>query len=221
MPTLTLPRTFGSRVGATAVLTALTAAGATFLAAPAATALGEGGDIRIHRVGVPVGVPNDNPTVCRFYLDAVNFDTLRAIGYTIQAQPPLPTSATVTGVVALGDGVGHTEPMVLADGQYKLVWTVGATPRQKIFRVNCRDVDNLGVGAPGPNRPIVDPGIGDVVQNGVAAAAPQGAVQAGAGGLASRVAAFSPLAGAAAVGLAVVGGAAYFRLARRRPHRVA
>jgi lysozyme family protein len=111
--------------------------------------------------------------------------------------------------------------MVLADGQYKLVWTVGATPREKIFRVNCRDENNLGAGAQGPHRPIVDPGTGNGVQHGVAAAAPQGAVQAGAGGLAPRAAAFSPLTGAAAVGLAVVGGAAYFRLVRRRPHRVA
>ncbi|MGX4693115.1 hypothetical protein [Streptomyces sp. JNUCC 63] len=234
MPTLTLPGTFGSRIGATAALTALTAAAATLLTAPVAMALGEGGDIKVHRVGVPVGVPRDDPAVCRFYLDAVNFDMLRAIGYTIQAQPPLPTSAAVTGVVALGDGVGHTEPLVLADGQYKLVWTVGATPREKIFRVNCRDGHGRHEGARGPGGQIddqgrgnADPGRGNDHQHGAAAAGrdssegPKGAVHAGAGGLASTAAAFSPLTGTATVGLVVVGGAAYFRLVRRRPHGVA
>ncbi|PZG85509.1 hypothetical protein C1I97_33575 [Streptomyces sp. NTH33] len=229
MPTLTLPRTFGSRIGATAVLTALTAAGATWLAAPAAMAQGEGGDIRIHRVGVPFGVPKDDPVVCRFYLEAVNFDSLGAIAYTIQAQPPLPTSATVNGTIALGAGVGRTEQLVLTDGQYKLIWAVGTTPnREKLFRINCRDDHDRREGAPGPGgHQIEDPGRGDGDHRGGAAAGhdsgggPRGAVHAGAGGLAPTAAAFSPLTGAAAVGLVVVGGAAYCRLARRRPHRVA
>ncbi|WP_112469810.1 hypothetical protein [Streptomyces triticisoli] len=232
MPTLTLPRTFGSRTGATAALTALTAVGATWLAAPVAVAQGGGGDIRIHRVGVPFGVPKDDPVVCRFYLEAVNFDSLGAIPYTIQAQPPLPNSLTSGGTIALGAGVGRTEPLVLADGQYKLLWSVTTASdvirKEKLFRINCRDDHDRREGAPGPGgHQIEDPGRGDGDHRGGAAAGrdsgggPKGAVQAGAGGLASRVAAFSPLAGAAAVGLAVVGGAAYFRLVRRRPHSVA
>ncbi|MFE9170301.1 hypothetical protein ACFYNZ_12375 [Streptomyces kebangsaanensis] len=229
MPTLTLPRIFGSRVGVTAALTALTAAGATWLAAPVATALGEGGDIRIHRVGVPFGVPKDDPVVCRFYLEAVNFDSLGAIAYTIQAQPPLPTSATVNGTIALGAGVGRTEPLVLADGQYKLIWTVGTTPgKEKLFRINCRDDHDRREGGPGPGgHQIEDQGRGDGDHRGGAAAGrdngggPKGAVHAGVGGLAPTAAAFSPLTGAAAVGLVVVGGTAYFRLVRRRPHGVA
>ncbi|MGQ4418266.1 hypothetical protein ACN6LA_004880, partial [Streptomyces sp. SAS_269] len=47
MPTLTLPRTF-SRAGATVLLTALAAAGASWVVAPGAAAQGENGDIRIH-----------------------------------------------------------------------------------------------------------------------------------------------------------------------------
>ncbi|MFC4330524.1 hypothetical protein ACFPC0_22610 [Streptomyces andamanensis] len=223
MPTLTVPRTLGSRVGAAAALTALTAAGATWLAAPVAMAQGEAGDIKIHRVGVPFGVSKDDPVVCRFYLDAVNFDVLPTIGYTIQAMPPLPTSATVTGTIALAAGAGHTDPLGLADGQYKLVWTVAGVPKEKIFHVNCRDDDGRKEGAQGPGGQIEDqgrgngeqhsgPGAGQGGQNGQG---PKGGVHAGGGGLASA-AAYTPVAGAAAVGLVVVGGVAYLRLNRRR-----
>ncbi|GAA0910415.1 hypothetical protein [Streptomyces thermoalcalitolerans] len=227
MPTLTSLRTFGSRIGATAALTALTAAGATWLAAPAAMAQGEGGDIRIHRVGVPFGVPKDDPVVCRFYLEAVNFDSLPSIAYTIQAQPPLPTSATVNGTIALGAGAGHTEPLVLTDGQYKLIWSVDGTTREKLFRVNCRDEQERREGAHGPGGRIEDQGRGHDQQNGVASTGhdndggPKGAVHAGAGGLAPVAAALSPLTGAAAVGLAAAGGAAYVRRARRQLHGAA
>lgn len=222
MPTLTPLRTFGSRIGATAALTALTATGAAWLAAPVAMAQGEGGDIRIHRVGVPFGVPKDDPVVCRFYLEAVNFDSLPSIAYTIQAQPPLPTSATVNGTIALGAGVGHTEPLVLADGQYKLIWNVDGTTREKLFRINCHDEQEKREGAHGPGGRIEDQNHGNNQQNSTAAAGrdhdggPKGAVHAGAGGLAPVAAAFTPLTGAAAVGLAAVGGAAYFRRQVRR-----
>ncbi|MGV9253237.1 hypothetical protein [Streptomyces sp. NPDC003697] len=166
MPTSTLPRTTGARAGA-AALTVLTAAGATWLAAPAAMAQGEAGDIKIHRVGVPFGVSKDDPVVCRFYLDAVNFDTLTSVAYTIQAQPPLPTQAMVNGTIALAGGAGHTDPLGLADGQYKLMWTVpsngnvAGSVREKIFRVNCRDEDQRHDGALGPASQIADPGRGN------------------------------------------------------------
>ncbi|MGW2641502.1 hypothetical protein [Streptomyces sp. NPDC001348] len=162
MPTLTLPPAVGTRLGA-AVLTVASAAGATWLATPAAMAQGEAGDIRIHRVGVPFGVSKDDPVVCRFYLDAVNFDSLPSVAYIIQAQPPLPTSATVTGTIALGpgSGAGHTDPLGLADGQYRLTWTAGNTPREKIFRVDCHDGRDAGrPGSPG------DPGGNGAAGNG-------------------------------------------------------
>ncbi|MFF4488534.1 hypothetical protein ACFY0F_18900 [Streptomyces sp. NPDC001544] len=162
MPTLTLPPALGTRLGA-AALTVLSAAGATWLATPTAMAQGEAGDIRIHRVGVPFGVSKDDPVVCRFYLDAVNFDSLPSVAYLIQAQPPLPTSATVTGTIALGpgSGAGHTDPLGLADGQYRLTWTAGNTPREKIFRVDCHDGRDAGrPGAP------ADPGGNGAAANG-------------------------------------------------------
>src|SRR3954469_59784 len=124
MPTLLPPPTVGTRLGA-AALTVLTAAGATWIATPTALAApGDGADIRIHREGVPFGVSKDDPVVCRFYLDAVNFDVLTTIAYTITPQPPLPTAATVTGSIQLAGGAGHTDPLGLADGQYKVTWII-------------------------------------------------------------------------------------------------
>ncbi|MFF3987177.1 hypothetical protein [Streptomyces sp. NPDC001601] len=157
MPTLTLPRTVGSRAGATVLLSALAAAGASWVAAPNAVAQGENGDIRLHRVGVPFGVSKDDPVVCKFYLDAVNFDILAQIGYTITPQPPLPTAATVAGSIQLAGGAGHTDPLGLADGQYRLAWIVDGARKEKVFRVNCHDGrqdDPQGQnGQNGPNGP--------------------------------------------------------------------
>ncbi|GHF80474.1 hypothetical protein [Streptomyces thermodiastaticus] len=221
MPTLT-PRTLGSRVGATAALTALTLAGATWLAAPVAKAApGDAGDIRIHRVGVPYGVPKDDPVVCKFYLEAANFGELTTVGYTIQAQPPLPSSATVTGAIALGlnSGAGHTDEMTLADGQYRLTWTIGSNPKEKIFRVNCHQ-DGRHHG--GSDRPTED-GHGEHGGAGEHGGpyGPKGGVHAGGGGLVDTAQAFSPVAAAGAVGLVVTSTVAYLRLVRRRPRRAA
>ncbi|GHI08866.1 hypothetical protein AQI88_11510 [Streptomyces cellostaticus] len=231
MPTLTLPRTF-SRAGATVVLTALAAAGASWVAAPTAAAQGENGDIRIHRVGVPFGVSKDDPVVCKFYLDAVNFDVLPAIAYTITPQPPLPTSATVSGTIQLAGGAGHTDPLGLADGQYRLTWIVAGAPREKIFRINCHDGKQDGAHGPGQIEDHQhddqrgdqhDDQHGDAAwsQGGDHNDGPKGAVHAGGGGMVDTTGAFSPVAAAAAVGLVAVSGAVYVRLIRRRPHGAA
>ncbi|MFF3742224.1 hypothetical protein [Streptomyces sp. NPDC002566] len=139
MSSMMLPSAAGTRLGVTA-LAVLGAAGATWLAAPTAVAApGDGADIRIHNERVPFGVSKDDPVVCRFYLDAANFGELTTVAYTIEAQPPLPTAATVTGSITLAGGAGHTDTLGLADGQYRLTWTVvgGSGPREKVFRVNC------------------------------------------------------------------------------------
>ncbi|MGW0084891.1 hypothetical protein [Streptomyces sp. NPDC003393] len=227
MPTLTLPRILGSRVGAAAAATALTVVGAPWLGAPSAVAQ-TNGDIRIHRLGVPFGVPKDDPVVCRFYLEATNFGDEMSITYRIEPQPPLPTGDGYNGSITLAGGVGHTEPLGLANGQYRLTFPSPPTqtiptPTEKIFRVNCHD-DNRhdggqganGFGAPGRDDQHGGPGAdrGDPLP-------PRGGVHAGGGGLADTAQAFSPVAGAAAVGLVVVSAAAYVRLIRRRPHGAA
>ena len=226
MPTHTSPRAFGSRAGATVVLAALAAVGSSWVAAPNAAAQGENGDIRVHSVGVPYGVTRDEPVVCKFYLDAVNFDILPNIPYIIQAQPPLPSAATVTGVITLAGGAGHTDVIGLTDGQYKLTWVAAGAVKEKLFRVNCHDRHDEGHG---PGGQIEDhdhhqdhheqdgPGWGRRDDNDP----PRGGVHAGGGGLLDTAAAYSPVAAAGAVGLAAVGGAVYVRRNRRRPHGAA
>ncbi|MFF9818843.1 hypothetical protein [Streptomyces sp. NPDC014006] len=222
MPTLTLPRPFGSRAGAAAVvLTALAASGASWVAAPAAVAQGENGDIRIHRERgrdheTRYDGSREDSVVCRFYLDAVNFDGLPSVAYTIVPQPPLPTAATTTGTIPLAGGAGHTEVLGLADGQYKLTWTAG-TLKEKVFRVRCPERGNR---APGPGR------IEDREQRGDAAwgrdqNGPRGGVHAGGGGLVDTAAAYTPVTASAGVGVVAIGAAVYFRMMRRRNHGAA
>ncbi|ANP54127.1 hypothetical protein J2Z21_005415 [Streptomyces griseochromogenes] len=235
MSTQTLPRTF-SRAGAVVAFTAFAAAGASWVAAPPAAAQGENGDIRVHRVGVPFGVSKDDPVACRFYLDAVNFDILPNIAYIIQAQPPLPTTATVTGIIQLTGGAGHTDVLGLADGQYKLTWVTAGAPKEKVFRINCHDGKQDGAQGPGQiedHQPDHqqdpqgdhrdddhrdDSGWG---QGGDRDDGPKGGVHAGGGGMVDTTEGFSPVAAAAAVGLVSVCCAVYVRLIRRRPHGAA
>ncbi|MEV4230014.1 hypothetical protein AB0J81_23520 [Streptomyces bobili] len=192
MPTSSRPR--GS-----ATLTALAAGGALLLGAPNAAAVGENGDVKVHTVGTAVRAQANQPKICKFYLDAFNFDTAPGINWTITPQSAQAgTSATLSGVVTLANGAGVTENLMLPAGQYRLAWTVVgggiSTASPKVFELDC------------PNRPHHPSG-------------PHGGPPAGGGGLA-RDAAFTPVAGAAAVGLAAVGGVAWFRL-RRRSHGAA
>ncbi|MEU6402682.1 hypothetical protein [Streptomyces sp. NPDC046985] len=232
MPTLTLPGSTGARSWAAAALTAsaaVTAVGATWLAAPAAMAQGEAGDIKIHRVGVSYGAAQDDPMVCRFYLDATGFGALRTIGYRVQAMPSPPAGAAVKGAVPLAAGTGHTGQLSLADGQYKLVLAVAGPPREKIFRVDCRDAgrQNGAQGpngkAQGPNGKAQDPGRGQGGGPGAhrAQGGPLGGVYAGGGGLADAAQAFSAVAGAGAVALVMVSAVMYLRMIRRRSHGAA
>ncbi|MEU0674121.1 hypothetical protein ABZ330_14715 [Streptomyces sp. NPDC006172] len=217
-----LPSAAGTRLGVTA-LAVLGAAGATWLAAPtAAAAPGDGADIRIHSERVPYGVSKDDPVVCRFYLDAVNFGEVTTVAYTIEAQPPLPTAATVTGSITLAGGAGHTDTLGLADGQYRLTWTVvgGTGPREKVFRVDCDDERKHS----GNNGPQADRGhdpASPISDGGHSSGGPKGGVHAGGGGLFDTMQAYTPLSAAAAVGAVVVGGAAYVRMSRRRSHGAA
>ena len=219
MPTLTSPRAFGSRAGATVLLAALGIAGASWVAAPTAAAIGENGDIRIQPVGMHSNDTDDAPVVCKFTLEAVNFDALPTIAYTITPLPPLPTAATTTGTVQLGGGTGRTETIGLADGRYTLTWVVTGATKTKIFRVNCHGRRHEERHDPGgrisdDHRDDGAWGRGDHYD-------PRGGVHAGGGGLIDTAAAYSPVAAAGVVGLTAVGGAVYLRRNRRRPHGAA
>jgi hypothetical protein len=192
MPTSSRPR----RV---ATLTALAAGGAVLLGAPSAVAApGDNGDVKVHMAGTAVPARANQPKVCKFYLDAFNFDVAQGINWTIAPQSAQAgTTTTLSGSVTLANGAGVTENLMLPSGHYKLTWVVvdgNGAGKHKVFKVDC------------PNRPNVPGG-------------PNGGPPAGGGGLA-RDAAFTPVAGAAAVGAAAVGGVAWFRL-RRRSHGAA
>lgn len=174
------------RVAAYAVLAA---AASTLLVTPTAVAApGDNGDVKIHAVGTPATDPADEPKVCKFYLAAFNFDTVEAISWTIKPQPLVPIVPALSGTLTLQVGAGASAPISLPDGQYKLTWTIvggSGAGKEKVFKVDCPD----------------DP-------------PPNGGPPAGGGGLA-RDDAFTPVAGAAGVGLAAVGGVAWLRFRRR------
>ncbi|MET9439533.1 hypothetical protein [Streptomyces sp. NPDC006610] len=179
-----------------ATLAALAVAGSAFVAVPTAVAApGDNGDIKIHSVGTPADDPRNEPKVCKFYLAAFNFDTIQQVAWTIQTQPLDPNGATRTGALTLVTGTGRSPDLSLPDGTYKLTWTFAGqqgAAKQKVFKVDC------------PTDP---------------SAPPNGGPPAGGGGLA-RGDAFTPVAGAAGVGLAAVGGAVWLR-SRRRSHGAA
>ncbi|MEH0511026.1 hypothetical protein QA942_04455 [Streptomyces sp. B21-106] len=186
MSSSTLPPAFGTRFGATA-LTVLAAAGFTCFAAPSAVAVGEAGDIRIHREHVPPGVSKDDPVACRFYLDAANFADLTTVNYIIDAKPPTQGTARVTGTINLAQGAGHTDTLGLAEGTYTLTWElpsatggVVTSTRVKVFKINCREDGRAG-GNQGPNRPITDDGREVGAANGQGGGGQNGTAQ-GAGG---------------------------------------
>lgn len=199
MSTSSRPRPAGVRASA-AVLAALTVTGASLITAPAAVAAPGDPDVVIHKVGFPFDNQRNQQLVCDFYLSAFNFPTdptpTQRISWTIDRQPPAPrTDPVATGEITLAaDGTGHSTPVAppnaarLPNGDYVLTWrTIGGTLEEGRRDINV-------------NCPL---------------AGPEGAVPAGGGGLALTQN-FSPVAGAAAVGLAAVGGVAYLRLRRRR-----
>ncbi|MEU1477486.1 hypothetical protein ACFYZ8_24730 [Streptomyces sp. NPDC001668] len=189
-----------SRPRRVAALTAVTVGGALLLSAPSAAAVGEKGDVKVHMAGTASAAHLNQPKVCLFYLDAFNFDTAVGVNWTIEPQSAQAgTTAKLSGVVTLANGAGVTSNLMLPTGHYKLTWTTTVVPGQvtppakhKVFKVSCDDKPAGG---------------------------PHGGPPAGGGGLA-REDAFTPVVGAAGVGLAAVGAATWLRL-RRRTHGAA
>jgi len=204
---------------AAAALTALAATGVTLLGASAAVAApGDNGDVKVHLVGTAIDAQANQPKVCRFYLDAFNFDTAQGIDWTIQPQGGNSgTTATLSDSLTLTNGSGVTGNLLLPTGQYKLTWKIvggNGAGKMKVFKVDCPSTPSSPPPSGGPGGPNGGPG-----GPGGGPGGPNGGPPAGGGGLA-REDAFSPLAGAAAVGVTAVGAMAWFRL-RRRPHGAA
>ncbi|MGW3042144.1 hypothetical protein ACWC9T_19385 [Kitasatospora sp. NPDC001159] len=121
---------------AATVAAALTLGGApATLAAP-----GDNGDVEIHSGTTPVTDTRDERKVCKFYLDAFNFDTVHQVNWTIEQQQPTGTAPVRAGQITLTNGTGATAVFTLPNGHYKLVWTFSGesgTAKRKLFEVSC------------------------------------------------------------------------------------
>lgn len=195
---------------------AVALAGAFLAGAPAAHAApGDNGDVKIHNVGTPFTDQRNEPKVCSFYLDAFNFDVAQGITWSIQTQPLRAGGATLNGSITLATGIGHTVPLTLPDGQYKLTWNItggNGAGKHKVFKVDCAPVGTSSGGATGG-------------ATGGGSGGPNGGVPAGGGGLAGTGGGLTdgipPVGGLAALGLVGASGVFFLRRLRRRPHGAA
>ncbi|GAA0623875.1 hypothetical protein [Streptomyces crystallinus] len=167
---------------------------------------GDNGDVKIHNLGTPFSDQRNEPKVCGFYLDGFNFDTAQSVTWSIQTQPLRAGGATLSGAITLATGVGHTLPLTLPNGQYKLTWKIAGgngAGKMKVFKVDCSPVT-------GPSA--------------VPRVIPAGGPNAGGGGLAGTdgpTDGIPPAAGIAALGLVGLSGVFFVRRLRRRPHGAA
>ncbi|MFC9330366.1 hypothetical protein [Kitasatospora sp. NPDC057015] len=148
--TIAGPRT--AQATAVGALTALLALGG----APAAVAApGDNGDVKVHESTTAATDRRDEPQVCRFYLDAFDFDDLQRVSWTIDQQPPTGTRQVTAGVLALLNGAGQTQILSLPDGHYRVNWTFTGQQggaKHKVFTVSCPP-DGASTGSPGPGGP--------------------------------------------------------------------
>jgi hypothetical protein len=111
----------------------------------AAAPPGDNGNVKIHDTVTPDTDHRNEPHVCKFYLDAFNFDPGEQVSWQIKAWAPTGDNKTVVlkGTLTLGgDGNGRTEDLGLPDGHYKLFWNfVGehGAAKHKTFWVDCDD----------------------------------------------------------------------------------
>lgn len=191
----------------TIVLAAASAAMLAVLPGNAAAAPGDNGDVAIHATATAFDDPRSEPEVCRFYLAAFRFDQVQAVTWSLAPQPDRAGGATLNGALALTAGTGHTGPLSMPNGQYKLTWNfVGQSgeARQKVFQVSCP----TEAGTPGGIQPAQDR---DVFGN---------LVPAGGADLGSGSTAPSDDSLRTTVGIAIVAGALFFGLRLlRRPRR--
>jgi LPXTG-motif cell wall-anchored protein len=108
---------------------------------------GDNGDVKIHASSVPVGDESDDTHVCKFYLDAFNFDTIQQVSWVIDQQPPTGAAQVDSGTLMLMNGTGHTNTISLPAGHYKLVWTFAGEhgdAKHKVFWSTCSGVTGTG-----------------------------------------------------------------------------
>ncbi|WP_320774416.1 hypothetical protein, partial [Streptomyces sp. CRN 30] len=156
MSTSSLPCRAGARSGAVG-LAALALTGAAFLAASAAVAApGDNGDVTPRMQGVAVAPQSGRPAVCRFQLDATNFETVQGIDWTVEPQPAKADGTSLSGSFSLSQGAGESDSMTIPEGPYRLTWKLlggEGAGKQKDFKAACSEP---GQSATGPS--AADPG---------------------------------------------------------------
>ncbi|MFG2331881.1 hypothetical protein ACGFMM_19895 [Streptomyces sp. NPDC048604] len=138
------PRPLRSRRVLTTAASAAALALCAAVPAPAtgapAPVSGEGGDVRIHRVGTPYDDPRTEATVCAFYLTATDFGALDSVNWTIAPQPHETDGHTVAGRIGLAGGSGQSSRLALPDGTYRLGWAregARGVGTHQAFTVSC------------------------------------------------------------------------------------
>ncbi|MFC8722837.1 hypothetical protein [Kitasatospora sp. NPDC057198] len=198
----------------------------------------DNGDVKIHDSGTPADKQADDPKVCKFYVDGLNFDAGQNVTWHIDQQPPTGTATVLGGTLLMPTGNARSGDLSLPDGHYKLGWNfVGESgdAKQKVFTVDCGNLGGnpspspsaSGSGSPGPQSgggsPSPSSGASPSGQGGPGGPStspggpgktPQGGVAAGAGG-ASRD--LNPAE--VTVGTALIAGAGYLVVRRRRRSR--
>lgn len=136
--------------------------------APMAKAKGDNGDVKIHAVGTSFIDERNQPHVCRFYLDAFDFDAHQHVMWTISQQPPTGHTQVLSGTLDLdAHGDGTSAVFGLPAGHYKLVWTFTGekgSAKHKVFWSDC-----AAIASPPPGSTVVSGGgavIGTVGSNG-------------------------------------------------------
>ncbi|MFI7010958.1 hypothetical protein [Streptomyces sp. NPDC050145] len=196
-------------------------------ASAAYAAPGDNGDVKVHDSNTGEFDQRNDPKVCRFYLDAFNFDAGQKVTWTIAPQPAKADSPNLQGALTM-DANGHkrTANLTLPEGMYKLDWTFEGEQgagKHKVFQVDCP-----GGGPDGGNGGGTGGGNGGGTGGGNGGGGhghghkpPHGPVGAGGGGVADTAApagdSGSGVAmGAAAAGLAGAAGLILVRRSRRR-----
>ncbi|MFB7948382.1 hypothetical protein ACFC6L_26085 [Kitasatospora phosalacinea] len=110
-------------------------------AAPAHAA--DNGDVKIHDTTTAADNHDDEPKVCKFYVDGFNFDAGQSITWHIDQQPPTGNAQVLSGALLMPTGHARTGDLSLPDGHYKLFWNFtgeNGDAKQKVFMVDCSGV---------------------------------------------------------------------------------
>ncbi|MFF4344580.1 hypothetical protein ACFY00_32225 [Kitasatospora sp. NPDC001540] len=207
-------------------------------ALPAHAAPGDNGDVKIHDSTTAADSQNDDPKVCKFYLDGLNFDAGQSVTWHIDQQPPTGNAQVLSGVLVMPTGTARTTDQSLPDGHYKLFWNFtgeNGAAKQKVFTVDCAGASSPppsgspspvgnGGGSPSPSPSTSPTGKGGVGGGsspspgrpgpGGPSRTPHGGVAAGAGGSSQDL---NPAE--VTVGAALVAGAGYLVVRRLRRAR--